>query len=163
MITTCRGLFQSDEVPEGTDRGHEQQRDHLTVTTGGTSDATPGSSKVLYPVGSIQGQSGNVQLSLSASVAQYAAMYAVCLEKDRYGNLQNYICDLDNNRQMELAAISSYADSTEDVPGETLLKIVKLEEGTETQSAGERAVFSVVGQGLSGSYLPSRDGRSWSL
>ena len=39
-------------------------------------------------------------------------MYAVCLEKDRYGNLQNYICDLDNNRQMELAAISSYTDST---------------------------------------------------
>ena len=97
---------------------------------------------MLYPVGSIQGQSGNVQLSLSASVAQYAAMYAVCLEKDRYGNLQNYICDLDNNRQMELAAISSYADSTEDVPGETLLKIVKLEEGTETPLEG--AVFSVV-------------------
>ena len=87
-------------------------------------------------MGSIQGQSGNVQLSLSASVAQYAAMYAVCLEKDRYGNLQNYICDLDNNRQMELAAISSYADSTEDVPGETLLKIVKLEEGTEIPLEG---------------------------
>ena len=43
---------------------------------------------------------------------------------------------------MELAAISSYADSTEDVPGETLLKIVKLEEGTETPLEG--AVFSVV-------------------
>ena len=55
---------------------------------------------------------------------------------------KNYICDLDNNRQMELAAISSYADSTEDVPGETLLKIVKLEEGTETPLEG--AVFSVV-------------------
>ena len=97
--------------------------------------------KVLYPVGSIQGQSGNVQLSLSASVAQYAAMYAVCLEKDRYGNLQNYICDLDNNRQMELAAISSYTDSTEEESGETLLKIVKLEEGTETPLEG--AVFSL--------------------
>ena len=131
-----------DEVPEGTKIVDMNNNEITAVTTEGTSDGYAGQFKVLYPVGSIQGQSGNVQLSLSASVAQYAAMYAVCLEKDRYGNLQNYICDLDNNRQMELAAISSYADSTEDVPGETLLKIVKLEEGTETQLEG--AVFSVV-------------------
>ena len=131
-----------DEVPEGTKIVDMNNNEITAVTTEGTSDGYAGQFKVLYPVGSIQGQSGNVQLSLSASVAQYAAMYAVCLEKDRYGNLQNYICDLDNNRQMELAAISSYADSTEDVPGETLLKIVKLEEGTETPLEG--AVFSVV-------------------
>ena len=129
-------------VPEGTKIVDMNNNEITAVTTEGTSDGYAGQFKVLYPVGSIQGQSGNVQLSLSASVAQYAAMYAVCLEKDRYGNLQNYICDLDNNRQMELAAISSYADSTEDVPGETLLKIVKLEEGTETPLEG--AVFSVV-------------------
>ena len=129
-----------DEVPEGTKIVDMNNNEITAVTTEGTSDGYAGQFKVLYPVGSIQGQSGNVQLSLSASVAQYAAMYAVCLEKDRYGNLQNYI--LDNNRQMELAAISSYADSTEDVPGETLLKIVKLEEGTETPLEG--AVFSVV-------------------
>lgn len=131
-----------DEVPEGTKIVDMNNNEITAVTTEGTSDGYAGQFKVLYPVGSIQGQSGNVQLSLSASVAQYAAMYAVCLEKDRYGNLQNYICDLDNNRRMELAAISSYADSTEDVPGETLLKIVKLEEGTETPLEG--AVFSVV-------------------
>ena len=130
-----------DEVPEGTKIVDMENNEITAVTTEGTSDGYAGQFKVLYPVGSIQGQSGNVQLSLSASVAQYAAMYAVCLEKDRYGNLQNYICDLDNNRRMELAAISSYADSTEDVPGETLLKIVKLEEGTETPLEG--AVFSV--------------------
>ena len=112
------------------------------VTTEGTSDGYAGQFKVLYPVGSIQGQSGNVQLSLSASVAQYAAMYAVCQQKDQYGNLQNYICDLDNNARLDLAAVSSYTDSAEDVPGETLLKIVKLEEGTETPLEG--AVFSVV-------------------
>ena len=129
-------------VPEGTKIVDMENNEITAVTTEGTSDGYAGQFKVLYPVDSIQGQSGNVQLSLSASVAQYAAMYAVCLEKDRYGNLQNYICDLDNNRQMELAAISSYADSTEDVPGETLLKIVKLEEGTETPLEG--AVFSVV-------------------
>lgn len=131
-----------DEVPEGTKIVDMENNEITAVTTEGTSDGYAGQFKVLYPIDSIQGQSGNVQLSLSASVAQYAAMYAVCLEKDRYGNLQNYICDLDNNRQMELAAISSYADSTEDVPGETLLKIVKLEEGTKTPLEG--AVFSVV-------------------
>ena len=42
---------------------------------------------------------------------------------------------------MELAAISSYTDSTEEESGETLLKIVKLEEGTETPLEG--AVFSL--------------------
>ena len=128
-------------VPEGTKIVDMENNEITAVTTEGTSDGYAGQFKVLYPVDSIQGQSGNVQLSLSASVAQYAAMYAVCLEKDRYGNLQNYICDLDNNRQMELAAISSYTDSTEEESGETLLKIVKLEEGTETPLEG--AVFSL--------------------
>ncbi len=130
-----------DEVPEGTKIVDMDNNEITAVTTEGTSDGYAGQFKVLYPAESVAGQSGNVQLSLSASVAQYAAMYAVCLEKDRYGNLQNYICDLDNNRQMELAAISSYAGSTEEESGETLLKIVKLEEGTENRLAG--AVFSV--------------------
>ena len=76
-------------------------------------------------------------------MAQYAAMYAVCAEKDKYGNLQNYICDLDNSRHMELAAVSSYNDPAGggDDPGETALKIVKLEEGTKIPLEG--AVFSV--------------------
>ena len=130
-----------DEVPEGTKIVDMENNETTAVTTEGTSDGYAGQFKVLYPADSVAGQSGNVQLSLSAPVAQYAAMYAVCLEKDRYGNLQNYICDLDNNVQLELAAVSSYADSTEDVPGETLLKIVKLEEGTENRLEG--AVFSV--------------------
>ena len=62
----------------------------------------------------MEGQTGSVQLSLSAPVAQYAAMYAVCQEKDKYGNLQNYICDLDNNVQLDVAAISNYADSPDE-------------------------------------------------
>ena len=111
-------------VPAGTKIVDMENNEISAVTTQPTGDGYAGQFKVLYPADSVAGQSGNIQLSLSASVAQYAAMYAVCLEKDRYGNLQNYICDLDNNRQMELAAIRSYADSTEDVPGETLLKIV---------------------------------------
>lgn len=130
-----------DEVPEGTKIVDMDNNEITAVTTEATGDGYAGQFKVLYPAESVAGKSGNIQLSLSASVAQYAAMYAVCVEKDQYGELQNYICDLDNNRQMELAAISSYADSTEDVPGETLLKIVKLEEGTKTRLEG--AVFSV--------------------
>ena len=76
-----------------------------------------------------------------APVAQYAAMYAVCQEKDKYGELQNYICDLDNNVRLDVAAISSYADGGEPGPDETALKIVKLEEGTELPLEG--AVFSI--------------------
>lgn len=62
------------------------------------------------PRGTIQNQSGSVQLALSASVAQYAAMLAICQEKDKYGDLQNYICDLDNNVRLDVAAISNYYD-----------------------------------------------------
>ena len=96
---------------------------------------------MLYSASSVEGQSGNVQLSLSAPVAQYAAMYAVCQEKDKYGELQNYICDLDNNVRLDVAAISSYANGGEPSPDETALKIVKLEEGTELPLEG--AVFSI--------------------
>lgn len=128
-------------VPAGTKIVDMNNNEITAVTTEPTSDGYAGQFKVLYPADSVAGQSGNVQLSLSAPVAQYAAMYAVCQEKDQYGNLQNYICDLDNNVRLDLAAISSYTDSEEDVPGETLLKIVKLEEGTETPLEG--AVFSV--------------------
>jgi len=51
----------------------------------------------------------------------------VCQEKDQYGDLQNYICDLDNKVQLDVAAVSSYTDSGEPDPDETALKIVKLE------------------------------------
>lgn len=131
-----------DEVPEGTKIVDMENNEITAVTTEGTSDGYAGQFKVLYPAESVAGQSGNVQLSLSASVAQYAAMYAVCQEKDQYGNLQNYICDLDNNVRLDVAAVSSYSDSGEPAPDETALKIVKLEEGTKTPLEG--AVFSVV-------------------
>ena len=109
-------------------------RDITAVTTEGTGEGYVGQFKVLYPAESIQGESGNVQLSLKASVSHYAAMYAVCAEKDKYGQLQNYICDTDNNAQLDAAAISSYRGDAEnpDAPqDETALKIIKLEEGTQ--------------------------------
>ena len=130
-----------DSVPEGTKIVDANNKEITAVTTKYTSDGYAGTFKVLYPAGSVEGQSGNVQFSLSAPVAQYAAMYAVCQEKDKYGELQNYICDLDNNVQLDVAAISSYSDSGEPAPDETALKIVKLEEGTEIPLEG--AVFSV--------------------
>lgn len=131
------------EVPSGTRIVDENNNDITKVSAQWVGDGYGASFKVLYPAESVKGQSGNVQLSFEANVAQYAAMYAVCAEKDKYGNLQNYICDLDNSKHMELAAISSYADTTEDEPdpGKTALKIVKLEEGTELPLDG--AVFSV--------------------
>ncbi len=130
-----------DSVPEGTKIVDMDNNEITAVTTEPTSDGYAGQFKVLYPAESVAGKSGNVQLSLSASVAQYAAMYAICQEKDQFGNLQNYICDLDNNVRLDLAAVSSYADSDEPEPDETALKIVKLEEGTEIPLEG--AVFSV--------------------
>ena len=128
-------------VPDGTKIVDANNNEIPAVTTQPTSDGYAGTFKVLYPASSVEGQSGNVQLSLSAPVAQYAAMYAVCQEKDKYGELQNYICDLDNNVRLDVAAISSYANGGEPGPDETALKIVKLEEGTELPLEG--AVFSI--------------------
>lgn len=128
-------------VPDGTKIVDANNNEITAVTTQPTSDGYAGTFKVLYPASSVEGQSGNVQLSLSAPVAQYAAMYAVCQEKDKYGELQNYICDLDNNVRLDVAAISSYANGGEPGPDETALKIVKLEEGTELSLEG--AVFSI--------------------
>ena len=128
-------------VPDGTKIVDANNNEITAVTTQPTSDGYAGTFKVLYPASSVEGQSGNVRLSLSAPVAQYAAMYAVCQEKDKYGELQNYICDLDNNVRLDVAAISSYANGGEPGPDETALKIVKLEEGTELPLEG--AVFSI--------------------
>ena len=131
------------EVPKGTRIVDENNQDITAVTTSPTGDGYAGKFKVLYPADSIEGESGSVQLSLAADVAQYAAMFAICQEKDKYGNLQNYICDLDNSRHLELEAVSSYnSPAGEDpIPDETALKIVKLEEGTGLPLEG--AVFSV--------------------
>ena len=72
-----------------------------------------GTFKVLYPVESIQGQAGSVQLSLNCEVYAYAVFFASCLEKDEYGNLQNYVVDTDPTTTLNFNAISSYADTPE--------------------------------------------------
>ena len=76
------------QVPEGTKIVDMDNNEITAVTTEPTGDGYSGQFKILYPLESVAGQTGSVQLSLSAPVAQYAAMYAVCQEKDQYGNLQ---------------------------------------------------------------------------
>ena len=70
-------------------------QDITQVKVSNTGDGYKGTFKVLYPEDSVAGQSGSVQLSLSADVYQYVVFYALCQEVDQYGNLQSYLCDTD--------------------------------------------------------------------
>ena len=105
--------------------------------------------KVVYPASSIEGQSGSVQLNMSCVVDQYVVYYAKTLEKDKYGNIQDYLLDTDPSYPIEASAISQYSadpdkpepDPDPD-PGITQLKITKLETGTNTPLEG--AVFEVL-------------------
>ena len=94
------------------------------------------------------GQNGSVQLTLSADVYQYAVYYALCQEKDQYGNLQSYLCDTDPKTSLLRNAISNYSDTPEPDepdpdPKNTALKITKYEAGTTVTLSG--ATFEVVG------------------
>ena len=119
-----------------------------------------GKIKVLYPAASIEGKTGNVQLNLSATVIQYAIFYAVCAEKDRYGNVQNYMLDTDPHIPIVGSAVSNFsAAAAPDVPvEETALKIVKVEEGTNTPLEG--AIFRVTNPDgtVLGSFSTGSDG-----
>ena len=105
--------------------------------------------KVVYPASSVEGQTGSVQLNMSCVVDQYVVYYAKTLEKDKYGNIQDYLLDTDPSYPIEASAISQYSadpdkpepDPDPD-PGITQLKITKLETGTETPLEG--AVFEVL-------------------
>ena len=137
------GFTDPASVPEGTRIVDLNNRDITTITTEGTGDGYAGQFKVLYPADSIQGETGSVQLSFSTNVYKYAVFYAVCQEKDTYGNLQNYVVDTDPTVTMNLSAYSNYADNPEDEPDGTGLRILKYETGTELPLAGAR--FEVIG------------------
>jgi len=83
------------DVPEGTRIVDENNQDITQVKVSNTGDGYKGTFKVLYPEDSVAGQTGSVQLSLSADVYQYVVFYALCQEVDQYGNLQSYLCDTD--------------------------------------------------------------------
>ena len=147
-----------DEVPEGTRIVDMNNKDISTITTEATGDGYAGKFKVLYPLDSVAGETGSVQLSFSTNVYKYAVFYAICQETDKYGNLQNYVVDTDPTVTMRISAYSNYADEPT-VEYDTGLRILKYETGTEIPIAG--ALFEVIGpDGDSiGTFVTNGDGR----
>ncbi len=84
--------------------------------------------------------------------------FAICQEKDEYGELQNYVVDTDPTTTMRLSAYSNYSDGTT-IEYETGLRILKYETGTEIPISG--ALFEVIGpDGDSiGTFVTNGDGR----
>ena len=154
------GFSNPDDAPAGTRIVDMDNKDITAISTEYVQgQGYVGQFKVLYPADAVKGKTGSVQLSLNAEVYQYAIFYAVCAEKNKYGNLQNYMATTDPTTPIRLNAISSYSSdpdapdipdtpntpNTPDTPSSEpgSLRIVKLETGTETPLAG--AVFEVVG------------------
>ena len=130
-------------VPAGTRIVDMNNKDITTITTSGTGDGYGGKFKVLYPAAAVAGKTGSVQLSFTTDVYKYAVFYAVCAEQNKYGQLQNYMCDTDPTVTMRLSTYSNYSDGGEVEPPDTGLKLIKLEKGTDTPLGG--AIFEVVG------------------
>ncbi len=146
-------------VPSGTRIVDLNNRDIMTITTKNTGKGYDGQFKILYPADSIAGESGSVQFTLRAQVYQHGVYYATCAEVNKYGKVQNYICDTDPTRNTDLSAVSKYgSEPTTDTP-DTSLEIIKVEEGTDVRLAG--AVFQVVGLNGDkiGSFSTGNDGR----
>lgn len=129
-------------VPAGARIVDMNNKDITTITTSGTGDGYGGKFKVLYPAAAVAGKTGSVQLSFTTDVYKYAVFYAVCAEQNKYGKLQNYMCDTDPTVTMRLSTYSNYSDGGEVEPPDTGLKIIKLEKGTATPLSG--AIFEVV-------------------
>ena len=117
-------------------------KDITTITTSGTGDGYGGKFKVLYPAAEVAGKTGSVQLSFTTDVYKYAVFYAVCAEQNKYGQLQNYMCDTDPTVTMRLSAYSNFSDGEKPEEPDTGLKLIKLEKGTDTPLSG--AIFEVV-------------------
>ena len=129
-------------VPAGARIVDMNNKDITTITTSGTGDGYGGKFKVLYPAAAVAGKTGSVQLSFTTDVYKYAVFYAVCAEQNKYGKLQNYMCDTDPTVTMRLSAYSNFSDGEKPEAPDTGLKIIKLEKGTDTPLSG--AVFEVV-------------------
>ena len=129
-------------VPAGARIVDMNNKDITTITTSGTGDGYGGKFKVLYPAAAVAGKTGSVQLSFTTDVYKYAVFYAVCAEQNKYGKLQNYMCDTDPTVTMRLSAYSNFSDGEKPEAPDTGLKIIKLEKGTDTPLSG--AIFEVV-------------------
>ena len=129
-------------VPAGARIVDMNNKDITTITTSGTGDGYGGKFKVLYPAAAVAGKTGSVQLSFTTDVYKYAVFYAVCAEQNKYGQLQNYMCDTDPTVTMRLSAYSNFSDGEKPEEPDTGLKLIKLEKGTDTPLGG--AIFEVV-------------------
>ena len=129
-------------VPDGTRIVDMNNKDITTITTSGTGDGYGGKFKVLYPAAAVAGKTGSVQLSFTTDVYKYAVFYATCAEVNKYGKLQNYMCDTDPTVTMRLSAYSNFSDGEKPEAPDTGLKLIKLEKGTDTPLSG--AIFEVV-------------------
>ena len=129
-------------VPAGARIVDMNNKDITTITTSGTGDGYGGKFKVLYPAAAVAGKTGSVQLSFTTDVYKYAVFYAVCAEQNKYGQLQNYMCDTDPTVTMRLSTYSNYSDGEKPEAPDTGLKLIKLEKGTDTPLSG--AIFEVV-------------------
>ena len=129
-------------VPAGARIVDMDDKDITTITTSGTGDGYGGKFKVLYPAAEVAGKTGSVQLSFTTDVYKYAVFYAVCAEQNKYGQLQNYMCDTDPTVTMRLSAYSNFSDGEKPEEPDTGLKLIKLEKGTDTPLSG--AIFEVV-------------------
>ncbi len=135
------GFADPSAVPKGTRIVDMNNRDITTLTTADIGNSFGGQFKILYPADSIQGKNGSVQLNLTTQVYRYGIYYAVCAEKSKYGDLQNYMCDTDPTTEMQLSTLSNYAD----IPVEEMdtgLRIIKRETGTNALLSG--ALFEVI-------------------
>ena len=130
-------------VPAGARIVDMNNKDITTITTSGTGDGYGGKFKVLYPAAAVAGKTGSVQLSFTTDVYKYAVFYATCAEINKYGKLQNYMCDTDPTVTMRLSAYSNFSDGEKPEAPDTGLKLIKLEKGTDTPLSG--AIFEVVG------------------
>lgn len=131
------GFADPSAVPAGTRITDMSNNDITTLTTVDVGDGSfRGQFKVLYPASAVEGQTGSAQLTIRGDVYRYGVYYASCAEKDKYGNLQNYMCDTDPTTAMALSTVSNYTDGGTDRDFDTGLRILKLESGTEKPLSG---------------------------
>ena len=140
-------------VPAGTKIVDMSNKKTNKITFQSTGNGYIGKFKILYPKESVNDSLNSstnsekaVQLNFKGNVYQYAVYYAVCAETDKYGKIQNYICDTDPTAPINISFMSKYkTDASIDNPPEeekeTVLKIIKVEKGTNKPLAG--AIFEV--------------------
>lgn len=153
-------------VPQGTKIVDLNNKETDKITFQSTGNGYSGKFKILYPKDSLPKNEGAVQLNFKGNVYQYAVYYAVCAETDKYGKIQNYICDTDPTAPINISFMSKY--KTENTPDEdkpstdnptTALEIIKVEKGTNKPLSG--AIFEVKGpQGdVLGSFSTDTNGK----